>query len=345
MYTTEIIDLKKERKKGIDKAAVLLREGNVVAFPTETVYGLGADALNIEAVKKIFLAKGRPADNPLIVHISDVNDVYKIAFMTDAAKKIMDAFWPGPITVVLKAKDIISDTVTAGLDTVAVRMPENEYARELISKSGVLIAAPSANLSGKPSPTTAAHVQKDLSGRIPLILDGGECDVGLESTVVDVSLNKCIILRPGGITMEMLKAVLGDVTLNDGVLSVKEIEGTPKSPGMKYKHYSPKAEVFIVEGINEDIISSKVIKNAAQDKKNGKVPAILCTDNRAKGYRDFAVISLGQNSEDIAKRLFCALREADDMGADTVYFEAISEKGIGLAVMNRALKSAAFKKI
>lgn len=345
MYTTEIIDITKDREKGIDKAAKLLKEGNVVAFPTETVYGLGADALNAEAVKKIFLAKGRPTDNPLIVHISDISDVYKIAFVTPAAKKIMDAFWPGPITVVLKAKDIVGNVVTAGLKTVAIRMPKNEYARELISSSGVLIAAPSANLSGRPSPTTAAHVQKDLDGRIPLILDGGECSVGLESTVVDVSLDKCVILRPGGVTMEMLKAVLENVTLNDGVLSIKEIEGTPLSPGMKYKHYSPKAEVFIVEGENEDIISLKVIKHALDDKKNKLMPVILCINNREKVYSGFTIISLGQNSKDIAKHLFGALRKADDIGADTIYFEEIPESGIGLAVMNRVLKSAAFKKI
>ncbi|MEZ4358213.1 MAG: L-threonylcarbamoyladenylate synthase [Eubacteriales bacterium] len=345
MYKTKIIDLKKDRETGIKKAGKILKEGGVVAFPTETVYGLGADALNARAVKKIFEAKGRPADNPLIVHISKITDVDKIAFVTDTAKKVMDTFWPGPITIVLEAKDIVSDAVTAGLKTVAVRMPENEYARELIKESGVLIAAPSANLSGRPSPTTALHVKEDLNGKIPLILDGGECSVGLESTVVDVSNDKCVILRPGGVTLEMLKAVLGDVRLNDGVLSKKEVKGVPKSPGMKYKHYAPRAEVFIVEGKNEEEITSKVIKHASQDKEASKKPVILCTDKRANVYSGFILLSLGQSSEDIAKRLFYTLREADDIGADTIYFEAIPENGIGLAVMNRVLKSAAFKKI
>lgn len=320
----------------IDEAAECIKHGGLVVFPTETVYGLGADALNDNAVRNIFKAKGRPSDNPLIVHISDKSDVYKLASeVGDNAKKLIDRFFPGCLTVILKKSDTVGEAVTAGLDTVAVRMPSNPIANELIRKSGCFIAAPSANLSGSPSPTVARHVIDDMNGRVDYIIDGGSSEIGLESTVVDVSGEHPEILRPGKITYEELRSVVPDITINPGILKDAD---KPKSPGMKYKHYSPKADVVVVVGKKENvrrIIAEKIL----HDKKCG-----VLTYKGGK-YDGAFVINAGDDMETYASGLFYNLRVFDENKIDIVYAEFSDESGIGLAVKNRLFKSAGHKVI
>ena len=254
---TIVYDLKKQYDEAFEEAARILREGGLVAMPTETVYGLAADAQNADAVKEIFLAKGRPQDNPLIVHIDKVEQLDEIAYTNDLAKKLAQAFWPGPLTLVVKKRrGVIPDIVTCSMDTVAVRLPKSAYARELISRSKRYIAAPSANISGKPSPTRAEHVIEDFMGKIPIILDGGECEVGLESTVCAVYENKPVILRPGGITEQMIEQVAGSVEISPAVLGGLKEGEKAVSPGMKYKHYSPKAQVIIADGNTKQAIAN-----------------------------------------------------------------------------------------
>ncbi len=318
----------------IDEAAQCIAKGGTVVFPTETVYGLGADALNDDAVRAIFAAKGRPADNPLIVHVARREDVYKLTSSVSAdAEKLMDKFFPGCLTLIMRKSDLVGGVVTAGLDTVAIRMPSNPIARELIDKSGCFIAAPSANLSGSPSPTVARHVIDDMNGRVDYIIDGGSSEIGLESTVVDVSGDVPEILRPGKITYEELKEVVPDIIINKGIL--KETD-KPKSPGMKYKHYSPKADVIVVMGEKDNVRA--YIQSRITD-------GVGVLTYKGGSYEGAFVINAGDNMEEYANGLFYNLRLFDENGVDTVYAEFADEGGIGLAVKNRLFKSAGHKTV
>ncbi|WP_337399797.1 L-threonylcarbamoyladenylate synthase [Congzhengia sp.] len=315
----------------LSEPAKALAEGKLVAFPTETVYGLGGNALDAQTVKKIYGAKGRPSDNPLIVHVSSKEDVYSLAeTVPENAEKILDILCPGPITIILNKSNLVPDVVTAGGKTVAIRFPENEIARELIKKSGVPVAAPSANLSGRPSPTTAAHVAEDLSDKIDYIIDGGPCRVGLESTVIDLTITPPRILRPGGVSQETLAALLGEVT---GYAPRDEDTTSPKSPGMKYKHYAPKAEMVVFEGKTcRDAILKQV--TACKDKK-----VCVLTAGQTDLY-DCDVIDCGKEPVEYAKALFGALREADALGADVIFAELpFAPGGIVTALKNRIYKS------
>ncbi|MBQ3080058.1 MAG: threonylcarbamoyl-AMP synthase [Clostridia bacterium] len=333
-------ELLKPTESAIERAAELIRSGEVVGFPTETVYGLGADARNGEAVKKIFSAKGRPGDNPLIVHISKLEDIYTIISgdMPECAKALAKAYWPGPLTMIFDKGENIPNEVTAGLDSVAVRFPNHPTALQIIEASGCPVAAPSANLSGKPSPTLAEHVYKDMYGRIPMIIDGGACDVGLESTVLDVRSEPVRILRPGGITPKMIADVAGEVEVDGSVLRPLREGETVRSPGMKYKHYAPSGSVVIVKG-SADRAANEI--NQMYDHTPGE-KCILALEGNKHLYGERRVFSLGENAEDMAKRLFDALREMDDRGIDAIFSEAVKEEEIGLAVMNRLGRAAAF---
>ncbi len=338
---TQIFDLKTKYDEGMNAAAEVIRQGGLVGMPTETVYGLAADAMNESAVARIFSVKGRPQDNPLIVHIDDIAQINAIAHMTPLAEKLAKAYWPGPLTLVLKKKDgAIPDIVTCGMDTVAVRLPSSPHARQLIRRSGRYIAAPSANISGKPSPTKAAHVMDDFSGRIPVVLDGGECDVGLESTVCAAYGEKPVILRPGGITEQMIARIASSVEISSAVLEGLKEDEQASSPGMKYMHYSPNAEVTIADGENRQDIAAAVIRQ--YDKSEGKT-MILCLSDTADLYGGRRHRIIGDTPEDYAHVLFDELRRSDDEGEDNVILEAVKPEGIGLAVMNRALRAAGFK--
>lgn len=315
----------------IDEAAHCIRNGGTVVFPTETVYGLGADALNEKALLSIYAAKGRPADNPLIVHIADKKDVEKLASeVSETAKKLIDRFFPGSLTLIMKKSDIVGKVVTAGLDTVAIRMPSNPIANALIKKSGCFIAAPSANLSGSPSPTTVEHVIDDMNGRVDYIIDGGSSEIGIESTVVDVSGDCAEILRPGKTTYEELKQIVPDIKINGGIL--KETE-KPKSPGMKYKHYAPRAEVVVVMG-EKNNVRRYILERISNDKACGVLTY------KGGSYEGAFVSDAGSNMEEYAAGLFYKLRLFDEKGVKTIYAEFAEEGGIGLAVKNRLFKAA-----
>ncbi len=321
----------------IAAAGEIIKNGGLVAFPTETVYGLGASAYDADAAKKIYAAKGRPSDNPLIVHVCGKEQIEEIAKeIPETAKKAISAFMPGPITVILKKKDIISSDVTAGLNTVAVRFPSNETARRLIEKSGVPIAAPSANLSGKPSPTKAKHVINDMTGRIDAIIDGGECSVGVESTIVDFTGDKPVLLRPGGITYDDLISHGIDAEIDKNILQSISPDEVPKCPGMKYKHYAPNAEVTVVEGDIEKV--REKIKELLE-KQSGKVTGVMTMGGA--DYDNAVILSAGETNKEYAKNLFSALREFDELGAEVVYAEFCEKDGYGLAVKNRLYKAAA----
>lgn len=328
----------------IKEAAQIIRNGGIVAFPTETVYGLGANALDQESVKKIYLAKGRPSDNPLIVHISSIEELYPLVESIKLkAKILMDLFWPGPLTLIFPKSKIIPDSITAGLSTVAVRMPDNKIARELIKYSGVPIAAPSANISGSPSPTKAEHVIKDLNGKIDMILDGGSVRVGLESTVLDVTRDTPVILRPGGITKEMLEKTIGEVLIDSAIISEKEFVDTPMAPGMKYKHYSPKAKLVIVEGEINKVIEK--INSLAKENKEQKLKVgIMATEQTRENYQADLILSVGDRdkAETIAAKLFDTLRAFDEAGIDIIFSESFSYEEIGFAIMNRLKKAAGY---
>ena len=315
----------------LDKAAKALKDGKLVAFPTETVYGLGANALDDLAVASIFKAKGRPQDNPLIVHIAEKEDIKRLVkSVPDVAKKVLDNLTPGPVTIVLEKSDIVPDVVTAGGNTVAVRIPESAIARELIKRAGVPVAAPSANTSGKPSPTKASHVYSDLAESVEYIVDGGACRVGLESTVVDLTVTPPAILRPGGVTHEELSALLGEVL---GYSKNDSDETAPKSPGMKYRHYAPNGEmtVFVGVGIREEI------KNEITSCEGKKIYILTAGEY---GYDGAVSINCGATAEEYSKNLFDALRSADGDGADVVLAEfPFSPGGITTALYNRILKS------
>lgn len=326
----------------IAQAARLIQAGEVVGFPTETVYGLGANALCGEAVRKIFAAKGRPADNPLIVHIADVDALDALVEQVPpAARALMDAYWPGPMTLLFPRKRCIPDVTTAGLDTVGIRLPSNPVARALIRKSGVPIAAPSANRSGRPSPTTAAHVFEDMNGVIPLILDGGECAVGLESTVVDMTCDVPRILRPGGITAEMIAEVAGGSEVDPAVLRPLQEGEQPRSPGMKYRHYAPKGELTVFDGSPDRVIAA-ICENYDRAAAEGHRPLILAMESHLAAYGNRRTESLGDDVHAMAHRMFALLRDADALGADELFSEAVEAQGLGLAVMNRLGRAAAF---
>lgn len=322
-------------KNDIDKAAEIIKSGGIVAMPTETVYGLAADALNGKAVAKIFRAKGRPMDNPLIVHISDINQIEMlVSDFPEKAKKLAEKFWPGPLTIVLPKSDIIPDEVSAGLSTVAIRFPSHKIAQELISKSSP-IAAPSANLSGSPSPTTVRHVLADMDGRIDAIIDGGDCEVGVESTVITLAEDIPTLLRPGGVTLEQLKVEIGEIKVHPAVLHSLEKGMTAASPGMKYKHYSPKAEVILLKGSEQSFC--EYIKKNSDDKTT-----VLCYDEEKDNFKNYILLGKRDDEAAHAHRLFTCLREADEKGYTRVYAHCPSPKGIGLAVYNRILRAAAF---
>lgn len=324
----------------IKQAAEIIKDGGLVAFPTETVYGLGADALNAEAVGKVYAAKGRPSDNPMIVHISSKDDVLKLTpKITEDMQKLMDAFWPGPLTMVVPALDVIPKVTTGGLDTVGIRMPSEPAAAELISASETPIAAPSANLSGKPSPTSYKHVADDLDGRIDGIIAGGDCEAGIESTVVDMTEDVPSVLRPGIITAKQLSEVLGkqvgidpallekpDIFNNGGLLETGA-DFKPKSPGMKYKHYAPKAEMVIYQGDPEKVKLAMAEEKVKRNSFGQKVEIIVFDD---------------EHPEDAAHDFFARLRACDKAGVDVILAAALREDGIGFAVMNRMFKSAGY---
>ena len=330
------------------KAAALLREGETVAFPTETVYGLGANALEPSAIKKIFEAKGRPSDNPLIVHIAERTDLEGlVAEITPLAEALMAAFWPGPLTLVMKKKPEVPGEVTGGLSTVAVRMPNHPLARALIKASGVPVAAPSANLSGRPSPTRCEDVIRDLEGKVACIVCGTLSQIGLESTVVDVTGTVPVILRPGGVTLEMIREVAGDGHFDEGVdRSVQEGE-VVRSPGMKYAHYAPEAEVILFQGRTEAVISA-IKADAVEYDKVGKRVGIMTFDERRPEYEGYGVVlSLGRagDLEEVARHLFKTLRTFDAMGIEVVLAETVEEQGLGKAIMNRLIKAAGYRLI
>lgn len=325
-------------KNDIDKAAEIIKNGGVVAMPTETVYGLAANALNGEAVAKIFKAKGRPMDNPLIVHISDIRQIdMLVSEFPHKAKVLAEKFWPGPLTIVLPKSNIIPNEVSAGLSTVAIRFPSHPVAHELIAKSSP-IAAPSANLSGSPSPTTIRHVLADMDGRIDAIIDGGDCEVGVESTVITLAEDVPTLLRPGGVTLEQLRAEIGEVKVHPAVLKSLGKGMKASSPGMKYKHYSPKAEVILLRGSEQGFC--EYIEANSDDKT-----AVLCYEEEKDSFKNHIVLGKKDDEAAHAHRLFTCLREADEDGYTRVYAHCPKPEGIGLAVYNRILRAAAFNVI
>ena len=343
---TQIVsmDEKKIDMEMLRKAGEIIKKGGLVAFPTETVYGLGGDALNEESSERIYRAKGRPSDNPLIVYICRIEDLAPItAQVPDAARKLADAFWPGPLTMVLPKSDRVPGATTGGLDTVAVRMPGHKVALAFIEAAGGYVAAPSANRSGKPSPTLAKYVAEDMDGRIEMIIDGGEIQIGLESTIVDLTEEIPLILRPGYITKEMLEKVLGEVRV-DRVVLEDGSKQPPKAPGMKYRHYAPKGELTIIGGAQERVVDEINRRTRSMQEKGEKV-GVIGTDDTVAGYLADSVKSAGSRKEEttIARALYRILREFDEEGVTVIYsesFDASEEEGIGQAIMNRLLKAA-----
>lgn len=330
----------------LKEAGDIIKGGGLVAFPTETVYGLGGDALNPASSKKIYAAKGRPSDNPLIVHIADREALSAIVKeVPEKAVLLADAFWPGPLTMIFQKAESVPKETTGGLDTVAVRMPVHKVAREFIRAAGGYVAAPSANRSGRPSPTVAKYVAQDMDGRIEMIIDGGDVELGLESTIVDMTVPEPMILRPGYITKQMLKEVLETVS-EDSTLMKEESGQAPKAPGMKYRHYAPKGDLTVVEGKTDaviDYINARTDEFAGQGKKVG----VIGTDETAGRYHARTVKSAGdrEKDENAARRLYKMLREFDDEGIEVIYSEAFGAEGVGQAVMNRLLKAAGHKVI
>ena len=333
--------------EALQLASDLLRSGQLVAFPTETVYGLGADALTPEAVAKIFAAKGRPADNPLIMHIWSVDQLEGLCRIPPLAEKLMAAFWPGPLTLLMPRTDRVPDMVTAGLPTVAVRMPSHPVAQALLRKAGVPIAAPSANRSGKPSPTTAAHVLSDMDGRIPLILDGGACDVGLESTVLDTCHGTPCVLRPGGITREMLETVLGtEVSVAGSILQPLKPGEQALSPGMRYRHYAPEGQVTLVTGEEKEVLDAlRLLFHTSETA--GRRSCVLCFHEHLEALEGCNPHDLGLRSqpETVAQRLFDTLRRLDQEGFEAIFSEVLPPEGMGLAIMNRLGRAASFRSV
>ena len=348
---TEIIKIRpgdgpvsEEDEEKLRAAGAILQQGGLVAFPTETVYGLGGDALNPSSSQKIYAAKGRPSDSPLIVHIYGFEVIYKISMeVPEEARKIADAFWPGPLTMILPKSDAVPYETTGGLDTVAIRMPSHPAAQKLIKYSGGYIAAHSANTSGKPSPTVAKYVEEDMMGRIDAIIDGGEVGIGLESTIIDLTVTPPQILRPGYITQEKLSTVLGTVDTDTTILRADSGQA-PKAPGMKYRHYAPRGELTIVEGTPEQV-REYINRAAAADHTAGEKTGIIGTEEMLSGYIADVVKSVGSRKDEgsIARHLYTILREFDDEGVTKIYSEGFSTEGFGQAIMNRLLKAAGHK--
>lgn len=346
--TTEIINIDPNNieKHLIQKAAQCLKQGGLVAFPTETVYGIGANALNEEAIRKIYIAKGRPSDNPLIVHIGNHGDVDHYAqYVSEVALKLINKFWPGPLTLIFKRKSTVGDWITGGLDTVAIRLPANPIAQAVIREANLPIAAPSANRSGRPSPTRAKHVIEDLEGRVDIIIDGGKAHIGLESTVLDVSEEVPIILRPGSITKEMLEEEIGQVLIDPSLMTGQE-KVKPKSPGMKYKHYAPRGNLTVVYGEASRAIDY-INENIKMIQSKGISVAVIATKEEASLYQCDNIMIIGSidDHKEIASNLFKLLRLMDEKEIAHIYTRAFSEEDIGMATMNRLLKAAGNKKI
>lgn len=330
--------------EAIQRAGEILKKGGLVAFPTETVYGLGGNALDPEASMKIYAAKGRPSDNPLIVHIAEMGDLAKITTeIPEGARILAEKYWPGPLTMILPKADSVPKETTGGLDSVAVRFPSDRIAQELIKAAGGFVAAPSANTSGRPSPTMAEHVEEDLGDAIEMIIDGGQVGIGLESTIVDFTEDVPVVLRPGYISLEMLKDTLGDVRMDRGLL-ITDSSVHPKAPGMKYRHYAPKADLSIVEGPQEEVIDciNRLVREAAE---KGMKAGIIATDETKDQYADGLVLSIGSREEEetIAHHLYEVLRDFDEAQVNVIYSEAFYTPRMGQAIMNRLLKAAGHK--
>ena len=343
----EIIDennIDERAKAVIKKAGDIIKNGGIVAFPTETVYGLGGDGLNPRSSQKIYEAKGRPSDNPLIIHVADMDSIKKIVKeIPEVAYKLAEKYWPGPLTMIMNKSDIVPYETTGGLDTVAIRMPSNKIAAELIRCSGGYIAAPSANLSGRPSPTQAKYCIEDLDGRVDMIIDGGAVGIGLESTIIDLTSGTPMILRPGYITKENLAEILGSVSVDKTILDATSKEA-PKAPGMKYRHYAPKGDLTIVEGESTkvcDYINAELLKA----KEDGKKTGVIATEETKTLYKAEVIKIAGRrdDEEEIARNLFTLLREFDDEDVDIMFSESFNDTGIGQAIMNRLLKAAGHK--
>lgn len=324
----------------IKEAAEVIKKGGLVAFPTETVYGLGGNALNPESSKKIYGAKGRPSDNPLIVHISEFNEIYMLAReVPETARILADRFWPGPLTMILKKKSVVPYETTGGLDTVAIRLPDNPVAISLIRESKVPIAAPSANKSGKPSPTSAEHVAKDLAGKIDIILDGGKVDIGIESTIVDLTDGAPVILRPGYVNQKMLDDILGDVLRDPAIDNKAGDDIRPKAPGMMYRHYAPEGELTVIEGNMSDVTDK--INELVRTYDEDTVGVITTIENRGR-YNYGTVMYIGSRKDEItiAHNLYAVLRKMDECKIKHIFIEGFSNEGLGDAIMNRIIKAA-----
>ncbi|MCR5097631.1 MAG: threonylcarbamoyl-AMP synthase [Lachnospiraceae bacterium] len=345
---TDIIRIDPENidAAAMERAAGYIRKKELVAFPTETVYGLGGDAMDTGASKRIYSAKGRPSDNPLIIHIAQTESLYDIGTdIPEAAFDLAGAFWPGPMTLIIKKKAGVPYETTGGLDTVAVRLPSHPIARELIKKSGCFIAAPSANTSGRPSPTKASHVIEDMDGRIACIIDGGTVEIGLESTIIDLTEDIPTILRPGAITLAQVKSVTGEARMDPGL--VKEDETTrPKAPGMRYRHYAPRGELTIVEGERQAVIS-RIQKLCEESKNAGHRTAVISSTESAKNYEGYRVFDIGalSHEEEIAHNLYDILRKLDEEDIEQIYSESFDTPNVGTAIMNRLLKAAGHRLI
>ena len=343
METKVITITEKSDALALLPAAEILQKGGLVAFPTETVYGLGANGLDAEAAKAIYAAKGRPSDNPLILHVADFAEIEKLAHdISDTARKIIAAFCPGPITIILNRNRIVPDAVTGGLDTVGIRMPNHEIARELIRLAGVPLAAPSANTSGRPSPTTAQAVLADLQGKIGAVVDGGSCKFGLESTIVDCTSEVPTVLRPGAITLEMLAEIVGEVRLDPALAGA---DSKPKAPGMKYTHYAPKAPMIMLEGAKEKMVVG-LLTQIAKAKAEGKKIGAVVSSETAKELPTHVVTAVYGSREkmsEIATNLYEALRKFDQTEVDVIFAEGTAEVGLGLAIMNRMHKASGYR--
>ena len=332
----------------LEKACQILKQGGLVAFPTETVYGLGGDALSQDAAKKIYTAKGRPSDNPLIVHIADMKSIYDVAQnISRKALDLAEAYWPGPMTMIFQKTDKVPLSTTGGLNTVAVRMPSHPIAKELIRQSGVYVAAPSANTSGRPSPTRAEHVIEDLQGKIDMIIDGGHVGIGLESTIVDMTGETPVILRPGYITKEMLEDVVGEVDVDPTVLMTEPKKNiVAKAPGMKYRHYAPRGQLTIIEGKEEAVIQ-KINEIVLQKEQEGCNVAVIATEESKDRYHCKQIFSIGSRKSEgsIAAGVYDILRRMDAIGAEYIYTESFAQDHLGQAIMNRMIKAAGYHKI
>jgi L-threonylcarbamoyladenylate synthase len=346
--TTEYVVLSEETPdpEVIERAGRIIKSGGLVAFPTETVYGLGGDALSPASSKKIYAAKGRPSDNPLIVHVYRFEDIEPIVReIPPQAVKLAESFWPGPLTMIFHKNDRVPAETTGGLDTVAIRLPSNKIAQALIKASGGYIAAPSANRSGRPSPTLARYCMEDLDGRVEMVIDGGQVGIGLESTIIDLTEEEPVILRPGFITRKKLAEVLGSVDV-DRTIITPDSGIAPKAPGMKYRHYAPKGELVILEGSRDNVVAG-INQAAAKDRENGIRSGVICTDETRDMYKADCVKSAGARGDEqsIARELFRILREFDDEEVGHIYSESFREGDLGQAIMNRLMKAAGHKVI